>query len=98
MVPFWVAAMGSFEYVVMMLNSNTVQIDGDSASGRSYVTEHLNDRTLAEFMQDLSADGLLVAPGPAFGPYPNHIRLCFTSATPDVVARGVEILARHMGR
>ena len=42
LVPFWAAAMGSFEFVVMVLNSNTVQIDGDVATGRSYVTEHLN--------------------------------------------------------
>lgn len=37
--------------------------------------------------------GLFVAPGPSFGPYPAHVRLCFTAAPPEVVARGVEVLA-----
>jgi N-succinyldiaminopimelate aminotransferase len=41
---------------------------------------------------------LLVAPGPAFGPFPHHIRLCFTCAPPEVVLRGVEVLARILGR
>ena len=36
--------------------------------------------------------GLLIAPGNAFGPYPHHIRLCFTSAPREVVLRGVDIL------
>ena len=39
-VPFWVAAMGSFKYVIMMLNSGTVKINNDVATGRWYVTEH----------------------------------------------------------
>ena len=36
--------------------------------------------------------GLLLAPGSAFGPYPRHVRLCFTAAAPDVVLRGVDVL------
>lgn len=36
--------------------------------------------------------GLLLAPGSAFGPYPQHLRLCFTAAPPEVVLRGVDIL------
>lgn len=36
--------------------------------------------------------GLLLAPGSAFGPYPQHVRLCFTAAAPDVVYRGVDAL------
>mgnify|MGYP006202294321 CR=1 FL=1 len=35
---------------------------------------------------------LFIAPGPSFGPFPTHARLCFTAAPPDVVARGVDIL------
>ena len=42
--------------------------------------------------------GLALAPGPSFGPYPNHVRLCFTSAEPDVVRRGVDVLAGLLGR
>lgn len=36
----WQGAMGSFEFAIMMLNSGTLKIDGDNASGRWYVTEH----------------------------------------------------------
>ncbi len=36
----WQGAMGSFEFAIMMLNSGTLEIDGDSASGRWYITEH----------------------------------------------------------
>ena len=42
---------------------------------------------------------LIVAPGSSCGPtYGDHIRLCFTSAPPDVVARGVTVLAELLGR
>ena len=38
--------------------------------------------------------GLVLAPGLSSGhPYSTHVRLCFTSAPPDVVARGVDVLA-----
>ena len=38
--------------------------------------------------------GLVLAPGVSSGhPYSTHVRLCFTSAPPDVVARGVNVLA-----
>jgi ketosteroid isomerase-like protein len=36
----WAGAMSSFEFAIMMLNSGTVDIDGDTASGRWYLTEH----------------------------------------------------------
>ncbi len=42
--------------------------------------------------------GLLLAPGSAFGPYPQHLRLCFTAAEPEVVLRGVDILVELLGR
>ena len=40
----WQGAMASFEFAIMMLNSGTVHIDGDSATGRWYVTEHIKPK------------------------------------------------------
>jgi len=38
--------------------------------------------------------GLVLAPGRSSGaPYTHHVRLCFTSAAPDVVDRGVDVLS-----
>lgn len=62
------------------------------------VADALDDRGLSGLLSDLVDKGLLVAPGSSFGPYPTHIRVCFTAAIPDVVARGVEILAQRLGR
>jgi N-succinyldiaminopimelate aminotransferase len=42
--------------------------------------------------------GLLVAPGPSFGPYPTHVRLCYTAVEPERALRGVEVLAEILGR
>jgi len=42
--------------------------------------------------------GLLVAPGPSFGPYPTHVRVCYTAVEPERALRGVEILAELLGR
>jgi N-succinyldiaminopimelate aminotransferase len=58
----------------------------------------LDDRGLQGFLEDCVDRGLFVAPGQSFGPYPTHIRLCFTAAPPDVVERGVEALASLLGR
>ncbi len=58
----------------------------------------LDDRGLAGFLEDCVDRGLFLAPGPSFGPYPTHVRLCFTAAPPDVVDRGVEALAPLIGR
>lgn len=55
-------------------------------------------RGLEGLLEDCVDRGLFVAPGPSFGPYPTHVRLCFTAAAPDVVARGVEVLASLLGR
>ena len=57
------------------------------------VRDKLDDRGLVGFLEDCADRGLFLAPGPSFGPYPTHVRLCFTSAPPDVVQRGVEMLA-----
>ena len=40
-VATWKGAMGTFRWVVMMLGSGTIELDGDTASGRWYLTEHL---------------------------------------------------------
>jgi aspartate/methionine/tyrosine aminotransferase len=62
------------------------------------VAERLDGRGLGGFLENCVERGLFVAPGPSFGPYPTHVRLCFTAAAPEVVARGVEVLAGVMGR
>jgi N-succinyldiaminopimelate aminotransferase len=62
------------------------------------VAEHLNDIGLEGFLERCVDRGLLLAPGPSFGPYPTHVRLCFTAAPPDVIERGVEALAPLIGR
>jgi len=62
------------------------------------VAEWLDHRGLLGFLEDCADQGLFVAPGPSFGPYPTHIRICFTCAPPDVVRRGTEILAKRLGR
>jgi N-succinyldiaminopimelate aminotransferase len=62
------------------------------------VADRLDERGLEGLLEDCVERGLFVAPGPSFGPYPTHVRLCFTAAPPDVVARGVEALAGLLGR
>ncbi len=62
------------------------------------VSSALDERSLSGLLSDLAERGVMVAPGPTFGPYPTHLRLCFTSAEPDAVRRGVEILADRLGR
>jgi N-succinyldiaminopimelate aminotransferase len=62
------------------------------------VRDRLDDRGLGGFLERCLDRGLFLAPGPSFGPYPTHVRLCFTSAKPEVVHRGVDLLARLLGR
>jgi aspartate/methionine/tyrosine aminotransferase len=62
------------------------------------VSRALDERGLQGFLERCAERGLLVAPGPSFGPFPQHIRLCFTCAPPDVVLRGVDVLAEVLGR
>lgn len=40
-VAFWNGAMAGFSFTFMMLGSGTLAIEGDRASGRWYLTEHL---------------------------------------------------------
>ena len=37
----WQGAMSGFEFALMMLNSGTLAVDGQQASGRWYLTEYL---------------------------------------------------------
>jgi N-succinyldiaminopimelate aminotransferase len=62
------------------------------------VADCLDDRGLAGFLERCVERGLLVAPGTSFGSYPTHVRVCFTCASPDLVDRGIEVLARLLGR
>lgn len=62
------------------------------------IANSLEDDGLDGVLTKCVESGLLVAPGPSFGPYPTHIRLCYTAADPERVLRGVEILAKILGR
>ncbi|MCA9656874.1 MAG: pyridoxal phosphate-dependent aminotransferase, partial [Myxococcales bacterium] len=62
------------------------------------VADHLDARGLQGLLEDCADRGLLIAPGTSFGPYPTHVRLCFTSAPPEQVRRGVAVLAELLGR
>jgi len=58
------------------------------------VSAVLDERGLQGFMIDCIDRGLILAPGDSCGSdYGSFVRLCFTSAAPDVVARGVDVLA-----
>ena len=62
------------------------------------VADRLDGRGLQGFLEDCAARGLFLAPGTSFGPYPTHVRICFTCAHPDVIERGTELLASLLGR
>jgi N-succinyldiaminopimelate aminotransferase len=62
------------------------------------VAAHLDEHGLPGFLERCVDRGLLLAPGSSFGPYPTHVRLCYTAAPPEVTARGVEALAPLLGR
>jgi len=62
------------------------------------VARELDGRGLGELLEACVREGLLVAPGPSFGPYPTHVRLCYTAVEPERALRGVERLARLLGR
>jgi N-succinyldiaminopimelate aminotransferase len=62
------------------------------------VESRLDDRGLAGFLEDCAERGVFLAPGPSFGPYPTSIRVCFTSAEPEIVLRGIDVLASILAR
>ncbi len=57
------------------------------------VAHRLDARGLTGFLTDAADRGILLAPGPSFGPYPTHVRLCFTAVPPDRARRGLAVLA-----
>ena len=62
------------------------------------VADRLDERGLTGFLGDCVERGLLVAPGTSFGAYPTHVRVCFTCSPPDVIERGIGVLAELLGR
>ena len=60
--------------------------------------EILDERGLRGLLEDCADEGLLVAPGPSFGPFPTHVRVCFTAVPPATALRGVDILAKRLRR
>ena len=58
------------------------------------ITAYLQGRTFDDILLACIQHKLLLAPGSAFGKgYENYIRVCFTSAKPDVVVQGMNILS-----
>ena len=43
-VGFWQQAMSGFEFAIMMNNQSSVEIDGDTATGRTYLSEYTRDK------------------------------------------------------
>ncbi|MGC6509433.1 MAG: pyridoxal phosphate-dependent aminotransferase [Myxococcota bacterium] len=61
------------------------------------VSKYLDSKGVDGFLEECISHGLLLAPGESFGvAYAQHIRLCFTSAPPNVVREGVQILKKIM--
>jgi len=58
----------------------------------------LDGRGLDGLLERCADRGLLLAPGPSFGPYPTCVRLCYTAVEPGRALRGVEVLAELLGR
>ncbi len=57
------------------------------------IADQLDDRGLDGFLGDCIDRNLLLAPGSSFGAqYQTHIRICYTSAPPNKIERGVTIL------
>ncbi len=56
------------------------------------------DTGLKGLMKKCGERRLYVTPGTSFGPFPNHVRISFTSAPPEVAVRGARILAEILGR
>ena len=59
-------------------------------------SDRLDERGLLGFLERCADQGLFLAPGPSFGPYPNRVRVCFTCAEPEIVRAGIDILARML--
>lgn len=57
-----------------------------------------DDAPLLRLLERLADRGVVVAPGPSFGPYPHHVRVCFTAEPPEKTRRGLAALAELLGR
>lgn len=64
----------------------------------SAALDRSQDEPVLAFLQHCLNEGVALAPGTSCGPFPEHVRVCFTSAAPEEVARGIDALARVMGR
>jgi aspartate/methionine/tyrosine aminotransferase len=53
----------------------------------------LRGATVWSLLERCADAGLLLAPGPSFGPYPTHARLCFTAEPPEAISEATELLA-----
>ena len=62
------------------------------------IKDDLKGRSIQEVLGECVDHGLLLAPGSSFGPYPTHIRLCFTSAPHDQVIEGIKVLRKVLKR
>lgn len=63
------------------------------------VSSHVDERGTLGLCEDVLEEGLIISPGEIFGAdYDHFVRVCFTSAHPDEVRQGVDILARRLGR
>ncbi|MEC8423659.1 MAG: pyridoxal phosphate-dependent aminotransferase, partial [Myxococcota bacterium] len=63
------------------------------------VSSQLDDSGLHGFLVRCIDHNLVLAPGSSCGrDYGGFVRVCFTSAPPEVVARGVDVLAKLIGR
>ena len=62
------------------------------------VSSYLDAHGVPGLLGDLADKGVFMAPGESFGPYPQHVRLCFTAVAPEITLRGVEILAYELKR
>jgi N-succinyldiaminopimelate aminotransferase len=96
----WVAEVKPAYYAAGAAAAARLGVDAPEGSQFLWldVADVLDDRGLLGFLEDCLDEGLLVAPGPSFGPYPTHIRVCYTAVAPDVTARGIDRLARRLGR
>lgn len=62
------------------------------------VSNLLGPEGLPGLLAECAEHGLLLAPGNSFGPYPTHLRLCFTATAPEQTERGVQRLAALLAR
>ena len=58
----------------------------------------IDERGVTPVLEQCAEQGILLAPGPSFGPYEGWVRLCFTAVAPDVTLRGAEKLAKILDR